>query len=326
MKSTKNINKKNYKLLKSKAMKTKILIKLAAILIAVIGISTAGCKKDKNDADTNSMQQLSKDQAAVQSASDDVLNDANNILSNGTSKTVQNFPCNVTIDSSSIVGDTITYALTFNGLNCAGTHNRVGNATIKKNVNTHWSVAGSKVTITLINLKITKISSGKSVILNGTKIFENVSGGLLIDLGGSATSIVHKVTGSLQATFDDNTTRTWYVTRQKTYTGSLGSLIVTVDGFGSADGYSNLETWGTNRDGELFYSQVTQPVVFRQTCDWDPISGIVVLMIPSDDKQATLTFGYDDNNQLVTDGSCPSRYKVDWEKGTQSGTLYIQYQ
>jgi Tfp pilus assembly protein PilX len=306
-------------------MKTKMLIKLAALLIAVIGISTAGCKKDKNETDTNSLQQLTKDQRTFQSASDDVLSDANTVLSNGTSKSIESLPCNVTIDSSSIVGDTIIYAMTFNGLNCSGTHNRVGNATIKKNVNTHWSQAGATVTITFINLKITKVSSGKSIILNGTKKFENVSGGLLVNLGGSATSIVHKVTGSLQATFDDNTTRTWNVARQKTYTGTLGSLIITVDGLGTADGYNNLETWGTNRNGELFYSKVDQSVVFRQTCDWDPIGGIMTYMIPSDNKQATVTFGYDDNNQPVTSGTCPSRYKVDWEKGTHSGTLYIQY-
>lgn len=305
-------------------MKTKILIKLAAILIAVIGISIAGCKKD-NDTDTNSLQQLSKDEATFQSASDDILNDANTVLSGGTSKSLESLPCNVTIDSSNIVGDTITYALTFNGLNCAGTRNRVGHANIKKNINTPWSQAGTIVSITFIDLKITKVSTGKFIILNGKKIFENVSGGLLANLGGSVTSITHKVTGTLQATFDDNTTRTWNVARQKTYTGTLGSLIVTVDGFGSADGHSNLEAWGTNRHGELFYSSITQSIVFRQTCDWDPIGGIITHMIPSDNKQATVTFGYDDNNQPVTSGSCPTRYKIDWQKGTHSGTLYIQY-
>ena len=232
-------------------MKTKSIIRLAAVLIAVIGISAAGCKKDKN-VDTNSMQQLSKDEVTMQIATDDVLNDANTVLSHGSKKSIEaNYLCNVTWDSSNVVNDTIIYDLTFNGLNCNGTRYRVGHATIKKNILTPWYQAGTTVTINFINLVITKVSNGKTLTLNGTKTYENVSGHLLPELGGSVTSIVHKVTGFLNATFDNGTTRTWYVARQKTFTGTLGNLVVTEDGFGSADGYNNLVVWGTNRNGEL---------------------------------------------------------------------------
>ena len=152
-------------------MKTQKLFKLAAILIAVIGISVAGCKKDRNDdkPNTNSMQQLSKDEVAVQSSSDDALDDANKVLSGGSGKGLESFPCNVVIDSSSVVGDTIIYHLTFNGLNCAGTFNREGVMTIKRNVNTYWHQAGTKVILNFIDLKITRVSTGKYIILNGIK-------------------------------------------------------------------------------------------------------------------------------------------------------------
>jgi hypothetical protein len=46
-------------------------------------------------------------------------------------------------------------------------------------------------------------------------------------------------------------------------------------------------------------------------------------MIPSDDKQATITFGYDNNNQLILNGDCPTKYRVDWQKGSNSGTVYL---
>lgn len=308
-------------------MKTKNVIKLAAILIAVIGISTAGCKKDKNeskDINTSSLQQLTKDENTIQNASDDVLNDVNSVLSGSSGKSIEGLPCNVTVDSSSVVGDTITYHLTFNGPNCAGTRLRVGEALIKKNVNTHWHQAGATVTVKLINLKITKVSSGKYVILNGTKIFENVSGGFIVNLNG-ANSVVHKITGYINATFDDNTTRTWNIARQRTFTGTFpGQLIETNDGFGSADGYSNLVVWGVNRDGEQFYTQITQSVVHRQTCGWDPVSGIKIYQIPSDSKKATVTFGYDDQNQPIIGTNCPTRYKVDWEYNGNSGTIFLQ--
>jgi hypothetical protein len=306
-------------------MKTKTIIRQALILAVVSVLSvSAGCRKDRNEEDTGSLQQLAKDEVAIESATGDVLNDANSVLSGASGKSVTIFPCNVTVDSSSIVGDTITYALTFNGLNCSGTHLREGHARIKKNVNTHWYEAGTTVKIYYDTLKITKISSGKYIILNGTKTFENVSGGLLIQLGDSLSSITHKITGTVQATFEDNTKRTWHISRQRTFTGTLGQLVVTEDGFGSADGYSNLVVWGTNRNDEAFYTQITQSVVFRQSCDWNPVSGIVAHQIPDYEKKATVTFGFNNSNEPITGTECPTRYKVDWEKGSHTGTIYLQ--
>ena len=91
-------------------MKTKNLIRFAAILIAVVAFSVAGCKKDKtNDAtpDSSSMQQLSKDQNDVETSSNDAMNDVSNVLSGGSGKSLEGWPCNATIDSSKIVNDSI---------------------------------------------------------------------------------------------------------------------------------------------------------------------------------------------------------------------------
>lgn len=307
-------------------MKTNIF-KLAAVLIAVIALSTAGCKKDddnNDEANSKSLQQLSKDEVTVENATGDVLKDANSILSGGSGKTLYGFPCNVTIDSTNQVGDTMIYSITYNGLNCEGTLMRVGNAEVRKNINTHWCDAGAKVSIEYINLKITKVSNNKSVTINGTKTYENVTGGYLTQLGTIYSTITHRAEGAIQATFDDNTTRTWNIARQITYSGTEGSYMITGDGFGSADGYDYLECWGVNRDGEDFYTQITQSIVLKEACGWDPCSGILIHQIPSDSKKATVTFGYDDNNQPVSGSDCPTRFRLDWEKNGNSGTMYIQ--
>jgi hypothetical protein len=47
------------------------------------------------------------------------------------------------------------------------------------------------------------------------------------------------------------------------------------------------------------------------------------MMIPSDDKGATITFGYNNNDEPVTGNDCPTKYKVDWYKGNRSGTIYL---
>ena len=160
--------------------------------------------------------------------------------------------------------------------------------------------------------------------LNGVRVYENVSGGLLSQLGSGVSSVVHKVTGAVSATFDDNSTRTWNIARQRTFTGTTGNYVMTVDGFGSADGYGNLVAWGTNRHGEAFYTQIIQSVVHKQACGWDPCSGVKSHQIPSDGKMATVTFGFDDNNQPVTGSNCPTRCRIDWEKNGQTGTIFFQ--
>jgi len=312
-------------------MKTKNLINLAAILIAVIGFSTTGCKKDKTTdtttttTDNSSLQQLSKDDNQLENASNEALDDVNSFASRGASKSILSLPCNVTITDSTSTVDSTKITLTFNGNNCANTKYRTGQIEYSKKISEHWKDAGTSINVKFINYKVTKISTGKSITINGTKKFQNVSGGLIIDLGTTATSVVHKVTGNIQVTFDDNTTRTWSIARQRTYTGTFPSqLVLTVDGFGTADGYNNLVSWGTNRNGELFYAQITQSVVRKQVCGFDPASGILIYQIPSTGKKATITFGYDDNNQVITGNDCPTRYKLDWELNGNSGTIYIQ--
>ena len=176
----------------------------------------------------------------------------------------------------------------------------------------------------LINFTITKVSNNKTIIINGVKTHQNVTGHLIGQLGTNGiTSIVHKTWGTETVTFSDNTTRSWQVARQRTFTGSLGQLVITLDGFGTALDYTNLVMWGLNRQNENFYTQITQSVVLRQSCDWDPVSGIKVHQIPSDSKSATITFGYDSNNQPVTGTDCPTKYKVDWQKNNNSGTVYL---
>jgi hypothetical protein len=308
-------------------MKTNKFLKIGFFLIAAAVISLAGCSKEKqkdDSPDTSTLQQLSKDDIIVENASDEAMNDVNTLLSGGNFFKSANFwPCNATIDSTSVVNDTITFYITYNGLSCNGKWNRTGKIEIKKKVGIHWNDQGATVIVTCINFHITREATGKSIMLNGTKTFQNVTGGFLWQLGYQYSSIVHKSWGTLEVTFDNDSTRSWNVARQRTYTGTFGQLVMTVDGFGSEGSYNNLVVWGINRNGENFYTQITQSVVFRETCSWNPCSGIKVHQIPADSKKATITFGYNDHNDPVVGDECPTKYRLDWEKGTHSGTIYL---
>lgn len=309
-------------------MKTKNLIQLAFILVSALSIALTSCKKDDLDtgnANPDELKQLSADENYVESIMNDAISDVSSVMSNngGNLKSTEWLPCNATIDSLAVVNDTVTVYITYNGLNCNGTRNRTGKIEIKKKVGTHWEQAGATVVYKYINFTVTRLANNSTVTLNGTKNFVNVNGGHRWQVGSTIDSFVERVSGNMQASFDNGTSRTWNVARQVTYTGTAGQLILTVDGLGTSGEYQNLAVWGTNRQGEEFFTQITQSVIHRQACEWDPVSGIKIHQIPSDYKSATITFGYNDNNEPIVGDECPTRYRVDWQRNNQSGTAYL---
>jgi hypothetical protein len=307
-------------------MRTMKLFRMGAMILVLTGLFLTGCKKEKNNGnseDSSSMQQLAMDEISEQAASDESMNDVSNLLSGGTLKSTDIIPCGATVDSTNIINDTITIYITYNGYNCNGTRSRTGQVEIRKHVGMRWFQAGATVNVRHINFTITRVLTGKSITLNSNKTFQNVSGGIIPLLGHGITSIVHRLWGTETVTFPNSTSRNWNVARQITFTGTPGRLLITIDGFGSAGEYNNLVVWGVNRNGENFYTQIMQSVVHRQVCDLDPVSGIKLHQIPSDSKSATITYGYDRNNQPITGDECPAKFRVDWQKNGNSGTVYL---
>jgi hypothetical protein len=313
-------------------MKPKIIIKLSFFFLALLVIFLAGCKKDNSTTttstpDTSSLQNMANDEANVNNASDEALNDINNVLSggSGTMKATESLPCNATLDSTAVVNDTITYYITYNGKNCNGNLYRTGQIEIMKHVNTHWYQAGATVIYKYINYEVYHVlNPAKYIIMNGTKTYENVTGGLLFQLlTNSMDSIIHKEWGSMTITFENNTTRSWDVARQLKYTSANSKLILTTNGFGTADNFNNLVIWCLNRDNEQFYDMIIIPNVFRQVCNWDPCSGQKNDTIPAKSKGIKIIWGYDSNNQPITNGDCPTKYMVQWWINSNTGTMYL---
>jgi hypothetical protein len=283
-------------------------------------------------AGTTSLIQLSKDDAQVQASDDEIMNDANTILTSTNSAksmdTIINSNLTITVDSINH-GDTIVYTMIYNGFNTGHNFSRTGTVLIEKLKGVHWSTVGCAVTYQYINLAVTKVTDGKTFIFNGTRTWTNVSGGLIKDLGnGSVTSIVHNITGALQITFDNGVTRTWSIARQRTWNGTFpSSLTVTASGFGSAAGYNNLVEYGTDRNGEAFYGQINTPILYSYNIcipyAWLPIWGVIVYQIPSVPKSGTVTFGYNSSDVLVTEGTCADYYKLDWVVKIKNGTIYL---
>ncbi|MEO8150832.1 MAG: hypothetical protein ABI723_24580 [Bacteroidia bacterium] len=306
-------------------MNTKKVLLNVAFAAALTGLIFAGCKKENDTSATDEMsEQLTNgtDESRFSAASDEALDDVNNIaLDNSKFRGVNgqwillglHTPCNVVIDSS--LKDHGTLTVTFNGNDCANLHSRTGSVTLQlpynaaTNTVTPWSTAGCTLTVTFHDFSITRLSDGKSLTFNGSKTITNVNGGLVDDEPDFTAPVVHHITGMMQVTFDNNTSRTWNIDRTRTIARFNNVTTVTITGNATENGYSNVSVWGINRKGNVFTVTINTPVVLSSTCNFNAMSG--VRMIHGVIRELTITYGVDQAGNPITNG-CPYGFKLNW--------------
>ncbi len=284
-------------------MKARIL-SFGAIIISFAFLFTACQKNASTPTDyTAESSTHADDQSRFSNETDGVANDADLTLEttasfSGRGENVQSLICD-----ADIVVDTLsnprTITITYNGNNCLGTRTRTGVVIISMAQGVHWRNPGASINISFQNLKITRLSDGKSITINGTQTYTNVSGGLLINLPALG-SITHTITSSgMSVTFDDGTQRTWQVARQRVFTYNNG-VVITVTGLHTEGSVSGIAEWGINRFGHAFTTAITQALVLRQDCSFRIGSGTVVHNTAL--FNASVTFGLDANGNAT---SCP---------------------
>ena len=275
----------------------------------------SSCQKDTSSKDYSSETSTHADDqnrfsGEVDAAANDVVLtlDATAGFS-GRGESIQSLICDATI-----VVDTMsnprTITITYNGSNCLGTRTRTGVIVVSMAQGVRWKNAGAQLNVSFQNFRVTRISDGKSITLNGTQTFTNVSGGLLINLP-VLNSITHTITSSnMSVTFDDGSQRVWQIARQRVFTYNNG-VVITVTGTHSQNGVTGIAEWGTNRFGNSFTSAITQPLVFRQDCMFRLGSGKVVHATSL--FNASATFGLDANgNPTGCPGTGAYYLKLEW--------------
>lgn len=325
-------------------MKTTSLIRTGLVALSFSLIMVA-CKKDNAASATTTpatadLQTSTDDQTLASNENEAVSNDASASLeTNGSYARIFADPnasaASMRVDGNSPVCDaTLTYdtsgatktlTITYNGSNCAGNRTRTGTVVISEAKEVHWKNAGAVVTISIQNLKITRVRDGKSIVVNGTKKITNTSGGLLVNLGTSGP-VVHDISDSLSVTFDNGTSRTWNVSKHRVFSYDNG-IKITTTGTHSDGTNSDIAEWGTNRFGVTFSSRITAPKIISQACDFRLISGQNTFT-RGDKFLAVVTYGLDANGNPVT--ACPSGNfyaKVDWTylPTGKTGSFLFQY-
>ena len=277
--------------------------------------SLVSCKKsDNNSADyTSEFKIQTDDHSKYSSDADDVLNDISWFVDSvpalrGRGTQVNGCNTTFTVDSAAR-----TATITFNGLNCSGTRSRTGSVLIS--LTNKWKQAGTKLTLTFQNLKITRLSDNKSLTLNGTEIITNTSGGTLAGVYLTGTTVIHDIVSGpagLKLTFDDGTERNWQVSKRRVFSKNSGVILLTTTGTYSDGTNNDIAEWGNNRQGKPFTARIVTPLVFRQDCDFRLTSGKIIftkLIVP-----ITVTFGLDASGNPA---SCPGTgssyfFKAEW--------------
>jgi len=287
------------------------------LLAFTLLISFAACKKDSKSDNTENtdMATHADDQSEVSGEVEAVANDADIALESNVSFSGRYQGTQGLICDASIVVDTTsnprTITITYDSTNCFGNRVRTGVVVISTAQGVRWKNIGAAVTVTFQNLKITRVRDNKSITINGSQTYTNVSGGLLIYLGTQGT-ITHSITSNgLSITFDNGSQRSWQVARQRVFTLSNGTGVVTITGTHTDGNNTGIAEWGTNRFGGAFATSIVEPLVVRQDCNFRLVSGKVKHTTPL--VTATATFGLNANGEPT---SCPGLgtyyFKVIW--------------
>ena len=308
-------------------MKTRFSV--YALLMATIVFAFSSCQKDTESADYSAETTAhSDDQNRFSGEVDAAANDVVLTLDAtagfaGRGQDIQSLICDATV-AVDTMSNPRTITITYNGTNCIGNRTRTGVIVVSMAQGIRWKNAGAQINVSFQNLRITRVSDNKSILINGTQTYTNVSGGLLINLPVLNT-ITHTITSSnMSVTFDNNSQRTWQVARQRVFTYNNG-VAITVTGLHTENGISGIAEWGTNRFGNSFTSAITQPLVFRQDCSFRLGSGKVEHRTAY--FNATATFGLDaSGNPTGCPGASSYYMKIVWTSPAgNTGSAILPY-
>lgn len=294
------------------------------------------CVKDEDKAKLDAKtEQFNNDADKYKEESDQADSDINNSINDngsfgGRVAGVLSSPlCGVTIDSSQLAQKILFY--NFDGQTPCFTPSRTRGGQIKVQLTTgnSWNDAGAVLTLTYSNFKITRLSDNKSIMFNGQKTLKNVNGhNFLGFLLGTASYKYQSRASNVNVTYDDGTTAIWNRANTTEWlyspSGTHSPLITfTAVGDTSLNGFTTVDTWGTNRYGQSFTTYYNTPLVSNTYCGlWRPNSGTLTHHVNNADF--VLTLGVDQSGNATT-LDCAYGYKVTWTTNGSANNVVLSY-
>ncbi len=289
-----------------------------SLLTLSLSIMVTSCDRNRPGKIDANEEQHSKDVDRMKSESDQVVSDAETVMSEtslgrvaGGSGTAGAL-CGASVDTTQIGQKIIT--ITYDGTTLCNGYVRSGSVTLQLVNGTHWREAGAVMEITHTSYKVIRQSDNKSITFDGVKYVTNVSG---FSWTNPTRQYKERANG-LTLTFDDGSQRQWSLARNWNITITSFTPIgisYVISGDSTVNGTANVMAWGSNRYGTAFTNHT--PVAITTTygingCGFSrPLSGQLVHDLTGKGTLTT-TFGVDLNGDPVTSG-CAFGYKLEWE-------------
>ena len=302
----------------------KLIIYLGVLLLSS-SIVTSCKKREKEIALDEETKQFNEDANEIKSESDNVDNDINSSINNTsiggrTSASYSSELCGVTIDSSQIANKILFY--NFDGSTPCFSPSRTRGGQIKVELinGNSWKDVGAVLKLTYINFKIIKLSNNKSIQFNGVKTLKNVNGINWFTFLTSASNFKFQSRAlNINVTFENGDQAIWnsarittwdYIAANVTPGIPYGYVKFTSNGDTIRNGISNIDSWGTNRNGQIFQTYYQSPWVSNSYCGfWRPVSGNLSHQVGI--YNLGLQLGVNQNGDPST-LTCAYGYKVSW--------------
>lgn len=321
-------------------MKTRNIVWSIALGLIVM---TTACKKEEKDPAKldEKISQFNEDDNFYKSESDQVNSDVNNSLSEisafgrvSSEASILSDPlCGVIIDSSQIASKILIY--NFDGVTPCFSPSRTRSGQIKVQLTTgsKWSDAGSILTLTYINFKVTRLRDNKSIMFNGVKTLKNINGNDWLGFLASTVTLKYQERAfNIAVTFDNNVSATWNSARITQWNFihananpniSINHIAFSASGDTTLNGQSNTDSWGVNRFGDSFVTHYNSPLVSNTYCGlWRFNSGELVHNVNT--NNFTLTLGVDQGGN-PTPYTCAYGFKVSWSINNNSNSVVLSY-
>ncbi len=324
-------------------MKTKKIIFKSILAITFAVFIIEGCKKKEEPApvpvpvipfvsptDSSSHQKRADDQSNIENQSNQAIDDANSTLM-GVSTTRTS--CGMTVDSSQKADGIIT--MNYDGTVECLSKKRSGSITLKLKVSngviTRWSTPGAKLELTYNSYKVTYLPSNKSIIFNGTHSMTDVTGYTLLSIL-NGTTILCKIRGSMQITYDDGSQRTINTARTRSYDVKISYPFpspsdhcdITESGDSTLSGIPNTAFWGYNRVNDYYTVVISEPIKYKTmgACLYKP-KGIAIITWGT--HQITINYGVPQNGPYPDAASCPWGVQYMWTFNSVSYSFKLPY-
>jgi hypothetical protein len=190
-----------------------------------------------------------------------------------------------------------------------------------------WNDVGAQLKLTYKDYEVQFKANGQIMKFNGAIIVANRDGGWIYEIILFKKTITHTIHGTLDITFDNNTTRAWSVTKKRIFAskdGTWANITITL----AADG--SVAEQGTTKAGKPFTTTFPEPIVYRNCSPTGAEAGPFIATVGKlkydvspNSMTAEAGFQYQ-NGDIVKVGNCSANgYKLTYNI---SGKETIKFQ